>query len=211
VRIAELSQRSGVPIPTIKYYLREDLLPPGEFTSPNQARYGEDHVRRLRLIRALLEVGRLPIATIRELLAKADEPSPDLHMMLGDALGDCVEPEAERSEARNIVDDLVERRGWRVGRASASRAALAEAIATLRSLGVEEPITHHDRYADASERIAQADMDLVRAREGDPADLIYGAVIGTVIGDRALAALRRLAQEDASARIFGITAEPAAR
>ena len=29
MRIAELSNRSGVPVPTIKYYLREGLLPFG--------------------------------------------------------------------------------------------------------------------------------------------------------------------------------------
>jgi DNA-binding transcriptional MerR regulator len=39
MRIAELSRRSGVSVPTIKYYLREGLLPPGERTSPNQALY----------------------------------------------------------------------------------------------------------------------------------------------------------------------------
>ena len=37
MRIAELSQTTGVPVPTIKYYLREGLLPAGELTSPNQA------------------------------------------------------------------------------------------------------------------------------------------------------------------------------
>ena len=35
MRIAELSQTTGVPVPTIKYYLREGLLPSGELTSPN--------------------------------------------------------------------------------------------------------------------------------------------------------------------------------
>ncbi|WP_346281659.1 MerR family DNA-binding transcriptional regulator, partial [Pseudonocardia sp.] len=34
MRMAELSARTGVPIPTIKFYLREGLLPPGERTSP---------------------------------------------------------------------------------------------------------------------------------------------------------------------------------
>ena len=53
MRIAELSRDSGVPVPTIKYYVREGLLPPGELTSPNQAQYDASHLRRLRLIRAL--------------------------------------------------------------------------------------------------------------------------------------------------------------
>ena len=56
MRISELSSRSGVPVATIKYYLREGLLPAGERTSATQARYGDAHVERLRLVRALVDV-----------------------------------------------------------------------------------------------------------------------------------------------------------
>ena len=42
VRIAELSSRSGTSIPSIKYYLREGLLPAGTSTGRNQADYGPD-------------------------------------------------------------------------------------------------------------------------------------------------------------------------
>lgn len=55
-------------MPTIKYYLREGLLAAGELTSPNQAHYGPGHERRLRLIRALLDVGGLSLAAIGEVL-----------------------------------------------------------------------------------------------------------------------------------------------
>ncbi|GMA88788.1 hypothetical protein GCM10025868_40380 [Angustibacter aerolatus] len=46
-----------MPVATVKYYLREGLLPPGTPTSRTQAQYDEEHVRRLRLVRALLDVG----------------------------------------------------------------------------------------------------------------------------------------------------------
>jgi hypothetical protein len=46
-------------VPTIKYYVREGLLPPGQLASPNQTQYDNSHLRRLRLIRALTEVGGL--------------------------------------------------------------------------------------------------------------------------------------------------------
>jgi DNA-binding transcriptional MerR regulator len=61
--MSELSAATGAPIATIKYYLREGLLAPGERTSPNQARYDGSHVRRIRLIRALLGPGGLDVAT----------------------------------------------------------------------------------------------------------------------------------------------------
>ena len=38
MRISELSSVTGVPVPTIKYYIREGLLPRGERTAANQAR-----------------------------------------------------------------------------------------------------------------------------------------------------------------------------
>lgn len=212
MRIAELSRQSEVPVPTIKYYLREGLLPPGEFSSANQAHYGEEHLRRLRLVRALVEVGRLPIAAIRRVLDRLDQPDPDLHGVLGHALIGLSQREpatdAQLATALADVDALVERREWRVGRDAVARHAVAEVIAALRLLGVEEPIDHLDEYAETAERIAQIDMRLVANRVADTADLVYAAVIGTVVGDQLLAGLRRLAQEDASARAFGITGEP---
>src|SRR5215468_9178813 len=79
MRVAELSSRSGVSIPTIKYYLREGLLPAGTATSRNQAEYSDDHVKRLRLIRALIDIGGVSVATAREILLVADSALlPDL-------------------------------------------------------------------------------------------------------------------------------------
>src|ERR1041384_6672744 len=83
MRVGELSKRSGVPVPTIKYYLREGLLPAGVLTSPNQAHYDDEHLRRLRLVRALMEVGGLSIATVREVLTAVDTRDESLHNKLG--------------------------------------------------------------------------------------------------------------------------------
>ena len=55
-------RHSGVPVPTIKYCLREGPPRPGELTSPDQAQYDESHLRQLQLIRALAEAGGLSIA-----------------------------------------------------------------------------------------------------------------------------------------------------
>ena len=57
IRISELSRRSGVPVPTIKFYIREGILSRGESTAPNQARYSEEHLNRLALIGALQQAG----------------------------------------------------------------------------------------------------------------------------------------------------------
>ena len=57
MRISELSSRTGIPVATIKFYLRENLLHPGVRTAATQAQYDESHEARLRLIRALLGPG----------------------------------------------------------------------------------------------------------------------------------------------------------
>src|SRR5690606_41148877 len=85
MRISQLSAQSGVPIPTIKFYLREGLLPQGEQTAATRAEYDQSHLRRLRLIRALLEVGRLPVATIRAVIEAVEDEEMSVHEMLGTA------------------------------------------------------------------------------------------------------------------------------
>lgn len=204
MRIAELSDRSGIPVPTIKYYLREGLLPAGEAVRANQANYDELHLRRLRLIRVLIDIGRLPVATIRELFADLGRPSPDLHHALGRALkahGPSEPPaDPDVATAEVEVDDLLRRRDWTVGADAPARRRVAEVIAALRRLGVSGQVDLIDEYADAVERIAEIDLGLVR--DADPEAAVYQAVVGTILGDALIAGLRRMAQESISSRTF---------
>jgi len=83
VRVSELSAATGVTVPTLKYYLREGLLLAGQLSSANQASYDESHVARVRLIRALIEVGNLPVATAKTVLAAIDTPDMPLSWIFG--------------------------------------------------------------------------------------------------------------------------------
>ncbi|MFI5914909.1 MerR family transcriptional regulator [Dactylosporangium sp. NPDC051541] len=207
MRIAELSRQTGVPVPTIKYYLREGLLPAGELTSPNQARYDEGHVRRLRLVRVLLDIGRLPIATIRQLLEALDDADPDVHTVLGHALPasvggkDSVDPESVAA-ARKRIDQLALDRGWLVGPQAGARQAAAEVLAAFEQVGADVGLLL-EQYADVAETIAKHDLDFVGRAEG-PEGMLYAAVVGSILGDSLLAALRRMTQEHESALKFGI-------
>ncbi|MEV7794996.1 MerR family transcriptional regulator [Streptomyces sp. NPDC087512] len=207
MRIGELSRRTGVPVPTIKYYVREGLLPPGELTSPNQAAYGEAHERRLRLIRALLDVGGMKVAEIAEVLAALDDPERPLHKVLGaaaDRLGgeDVEQDDAESATARAVVDDLVSRRGWRTHESNRAATDLAEVLAAMSRLGHGAFVEVLDDYADAAERVARADLGYV-ARRVAVEDMVEAVVVGTVLGEAAFSALRRLAHVDASAKRYG--------
>ncbi|MFF9015545.1 MerR family transcriptional regulator [Streptomyces sp. NPDC014870] len=207
MRIGELSRRTGVSVPTIKYYVREGLLPAGELTSPNQASYGETHERRLRLIRALLDIGGLSVAAIREVLEAIEDRDRPVHKVLGAAADRVVPRYSEESgegivEARAAVAELIDRRGWRTYEGSPAAEALAVALAALTEVGHEGFAEVLDTYAAAAERVAEADLEYV-ARTLERDELVEGVVVGTVLGDAIFTALRRMAHVDASGKVFG--------
>ena len=83
MKVSELSRRTGVQVPLIKYYLREGLLPPGRATASNQADYGEDHVHRLRFIRTLIGTRGLSTSATKEILDAITVEQEDLHQVFG--------------------------------------------------------------------------------------------------------------------------------
>jgi len=93
MRISELSARSGVSVATIKYYLRERVLPEGERTSPTQATYGEPHLRRLGVIRALVDAG-VGIAGVRNVISVLENPPESPGALLG-AASTAVNPDTD--------------------------------------------------------------------------------------------------------------------
>ncbi|WP_436989065.1 MerR family transcriptional regulator [Streptomyces sp. enrichment culture] len=213
--MGELSRRTGVSVPTIKYYVREGLLPAGELSSPNQARYDESHVRRLRLVRALMDVGGLSVAAIRDVLDAVEDPGRSVHDLLGAAHGRMAPHEegpddAAREAAGRQAAALIARRGWRVEDGYPAARSLADALAAMFRLGQERFVELSlDTYAEAAERVAEADMAYV-ARDVAREDLVESTVVGTVLGDAVFTALRRLAQADASARLYDTAAPDAA-
>lgn len=207
MRMGELSRTTGIPVPTIKFYLREGLLPAGELTSPNQAHYEDRHVRRLHLIRALTEVGGLPLAAVGKVVEAVEDHEGPVHELLGAAARtiDLDYPQeadaVHREHARSLVEELIDRRGWQIRPDHPAAAALTSAAASFLAVGHGDYLDFLDEFAGASERIAAADLDYVALRE-QREDLVERVVVGTVLGDAMLAALRRLAQVDASARLF---------
>ncbi len=198
MRISELARRGGVPVGTVKYYLREGLLPAGEPTSATQAQYGEDHVARLRLIRALVGTGGLSIATARSVLAAVDDPALSPHDMIGAALS------ALPTLAENERPDLspaqahLRRWGWQVHEESPAVSVLAQGLLALQAAGFATPDQLLDRYARAAHELGE--QDVAEVPMDSPAEAVRFAVIGTLLLEPVLLALRRLAQEDVSAR-----------
>jgi DNA-binding transcriptional MerR regulator len=206
MRIAELSRASGVPSATIKYYVREGLLPSGVRTHRNQAEYSDAHVSRLRLIRALVDIGGVSIEAAKELLAALDSGSLSARESLGHvqyALGGRRSQvgDEQRDAAAEDVAALLDRRGWRIHDDSPARGTLVDVCAALRMLGHDDVVAAMDDYAVAGEAIAATDIALVRNQPGLER-MTETAIVGTILGDTLLAALRRLAQEHLSSTLL---------
>ena len=212
MRIGELARASGVPSATIKWYLRQGLLPRGELSAPNQADYGVEHVRRLRLIRALLEVGGLSVAAASRVIAAVDNPSVSLSDVVGVAHGALARAGdvATDGAMAPLVDAFLVRRGWVVKADSPARQDLAHLLTAVMGLDLSSPepgsvevappasleqaLTGLDPYANAVDALAAAEIASLPI--GAPRDvLVESVVVGTVLMEQMLGVLRRLAQE----------------
>ncbi|MEU8654041.1 MerR family transcriptional regulator [Streptomyces sp. NPDC048737] len=212
MRLAELSERSGVSTATIKYYLREGLLRPGRQVNATTAEYDEEHLRRLRLVRAMIQVGGVPVATVREVLGHVDDDSLGRTVRLGAALwalpqvpepdvhDDCLQ--AAHREAGELLRALDWRNAELLTSISPAYRSLVVAVAAMRRLGYDWDAELLVPYARLMHRAAVLDLDFVETRESE-AERIEAAVLSAILVEPMLQALHRLAQEEESARRYG--------
>lgn len=201
MKISELSARTGVTVPTIKYYLREGLLPEGERTSPTQATYSDAHVRRLRVIRALLDTG-VSVAETRRVVDALDHPPANPNELLGTAHA-AITPVGDDALDLTDAEALVERFGWKPGLCSSDvLRAVARALNTLAHAGFTVPSTVMPVYLDSIRKMADAEIDAVPTDSIDAA--VEYVVLGSVLVEPLLLALRRVAQEVSSGEKFGM-------
>lgn len=95
--IGELSKRTGVKVPTIRYYEQAGLISPLERSEGNQRRYGERELERLTFIRHARDLGIRPDA-IRELLELSAHPQEP-----------CLRADAIAKEHLSIVREKIAR------------------------------------------------------------------------------------------------------
>ncbi|WP_432172472.1 MerR family transcriptional regulator [Streptomyces sp. Tue6028] len=212
MRLAELSERSGVPIATIKYYLREGLLAPGRQINARTSEYDEEHLRRLRLVRAMIQVGRVPVAKVREVLGHVDDDSLGRTIRLGAtmwALPQVPEPDEDDEfvqAAEQEVITLLDRLGWentkRLTTISSAYRSLVVAMAALRRIGYDWEAELLEPYAELMHRAAVLDLNLLETQPSG-AEQIEFAVLGAILIEPVLQALHRLAQEEETTRRYG--------
>jgi len=222
MRISALSERTGVPVATLKYYVREGLVPAGTPTGRTQASYDETHVERVRLVRALTESAGLSLAAVRQVVETLDDPPSSRHDLLGAAQhallsdevggrvagagGQSADPEGSQDVWLARARALAESRGWECEADDPLLARLGAQLRAADAAGVGSSDGYLDAVADACERIAAADLRTVPADPAvaaDRADAVRRVVVGTLLTDPILLTMRRIAQREASAHLAG--------
>jgi DNA-binding transcriptional MerR regulator len=108
MRMRDLEKASGTSRETIRYYIREGLLPEPARTARNSATYTEEHLARLLTIRRLKDERFLPLSVIRSLFA-GDQPDwlePQMLPEIDHLLRSRLDSEGERVDAVEFVVEI---------------------------------------------------------------------------------------------------------
>lgn len=208
VRLSELADRSRVSSATIKYYLREGLLPPGERRSSRTSDYGEQHLVRLRLLRALREVGDVPVSRLRRVVDAIEDESTSLPRGLIEALDatavEPLSPGPHHAQATALVTQVISDAGWHDVRPEAPRRAILIGV-------VERLLDLHPEFAQperllwyAEQAAALVRVEGQRAREArlalppDRVATLSRSIVGGVVNGELFLTMRLLAAEQIS-------------
>ncbi|MDR1427980.1 MAG: MerR family transcriptional regulator [Bifidobacteriaceae bacterium] len=203
LRISELSRRSGTSIATIKYYIREGLIPPGERVNARVSNHNDATVDRLRLITGLIHVVGLSMSQVRQVLDIIDEAelrpaeamtraTVDLPLSGRGPLG--ASHKDPPNQTSHSFDQALAAVGFEdIPDAEYVRQTKA-AMALAERCGVGIQPDHLLEYASAARKAAQADF--AQLPLDAPRRAVQAAVLGTAIYEPVLLGLRRLAHRE---------------
>lgn len=203
MQLKELSERTGISPASIKFYLREGLLPAGHSVHATRAEYSPQHVTRLELIQALRRVVGLNITQIRNLLKLADDGVPRLELLAAvqrtvlqlDEVG------TDDGDMRTKGGDAVVRlRDWPDVQTDA-RKALNAHLERMENLGVPVAGEVLDAYSQAVDNIAHFDITATSASD-DVNQLIMAAAVGMHLHGQLVLKLLALAQASHAIRRY---------
>jgi len=103
--IGELSKRTKVKVPTIRYYEEMGLLPEAERTSGNQRRYNKAGLERLSFVRHARDLG-FSIEAISSLIELQDHPDRSCEAATEIAVSQLEEVRAKIKRLRTLEKEL---------------------------------------------------------------------------------------------------------
>ncbi len=196
--ISELVERSKVPTPTIKFYIREGMLEPGVSEGSRRASYHDGHLARLRLIRALHTVADLPLARIKSVLAILDNPQGDTGALLREAITAIGDPGIDASGDTPRASAALQSFAPGYAAHEPAMSMLDQALVAADDAGVSVSPERLRLYSEAMLTVAQAEVSAIPT---DPHDAVNYTVLGTVVIEPLLVAMRRLAQQSLAHRV----------
>jgi hypothetical protein len=168
--------------------------------------YDESHLERLRLVRALLEIGGLTHAEIQRVLdTLTTAPAEPLEAVEAFARATIPAPregDVDVAPARELAEDL----GWQVDDDSPFLSDLARSLAALEALGVAPSWDRLRTYAEAASHAARSDVQAVTDADDDSRTLV--AATSATLADSLLGSLRQLAVENQVHRQRGRVPSP---
>lgn len=201
MRVSELAKQTHVSVATVKYYIREGMLAAGDLMGPRRATYNNSHVQRIHLIQALTGPAGLSVSQAKEILQIIDDPKSSLKDSLAGATRVLA---AAASADINAEDRCYPRAQQAVGwlgepyRAEPPAAALLEdALHAVDKAGFQRHPSQFAVYGQHMLAIAASEIANIPT---DPADAVEYAVLGTVLFEPVLTAIRRLAHQSLAKR-----------
>lgn len=105
MNIGQLSRRTGVPIDTVRYYEKQQLLPPPTRTASGYRHYEADDLLRLTFIRRAKTLG-FTLEEIRDLLALSRADDGDMAAIRAAAASKLADVEQRIAELTRVRDGL---------------------------------------------------------------------------------------------------------
>ena len=114
MRIAELSDRTGITIPRIKYYISVGIVPKPIKSGKTTAYYTSQHLERLQLIKKLRDEKNVSLSEIRKMVGKEPNP-PDLledkniatTMVKKDIINSCIPIFRKKGYEKTTTEDII--------------------------------------------------------------------------------------------------------
>lgn len=209
LKISEVSRQSGVPIATLKFYLREGLIAPARKSGRTMAWYDPSVVERIRCIRELQERQFLPLDVIRETIDKTAHAEDD-HEITKAIAGVLLQRGGNRSRTRDELLSMgaspaelewLQRAGLAVpdsdGAYRGDDLALLSTLGRARRAGLSAemlPFETLGEYLSALNKLVEAELRMFRAGvigRAKPNQVAELTKVATELSERLVVLLRR--------------------
>jgi DNA-binding transcriptional MerR regulator len=198
LKIGEIARKSGVPPSTIRYYVRQGLLPEPNKVNKSMAYYDEGCIEKIQAIRHLQETRYFPLSVIKNILRRMDE---GLSLEEAQAIEDAV----FGNQAADLSESLVGRKEF-----LRLTGLTEEDLNTALKYSLLMPFIHENNetlYNQEDVRFAREALKKIIDFGQDLADLNFYVEFGGAIVEKEIALRKKAVQGRSTKENIGITTE----